>query len=545
MKYYIKDGQVFIKYISTLTGRTKTLVFDSEKDKDFLKKLFNEKREDAKIFMLDDTIREKEHPTDQDIEYTSLYTVSKAKDDDSSKTQKEYQFIQIKLQDEEKRMKELERKKDSLKQQYTNEIDEERKKEIEKDYTSTINEINKSTTRIENYKRELERLIKTSSDVAENVKGTTEKLLDKLLNKININTPIAKQVIKKVKELAPEKAKEIEEKIEKAEVGTVKEIIKLADIKMPEMRIELSKNIETMINQPENKDYLKDENPLWHFIDSYGSRNDKASLVGLSTVLLSDLKKYSKPKDYVWAITQPGLLIQEKYTTRMDYLYGPANAQNNWIADSNGNAVIRYSIIYPEHIDKKFVQKNDGGYKTYTNYARNYQELAVVSDLMNFLNQVIETYSPKEVPNTDDLEPDLEKTAKGLKSAIKTSLTSDINAKLNEIVKNINVLKNDYINFKENIKKDINNLKSKPDIKPNDKVEIKPDIKPDDKVEKEPDFLSLIKNFSKNKLKHTEQQKFVPISEPTPMQEIMEKRRKAFDGDDEIDENIESEEWND
>ena len=145
----------------------------------------------------------------------------------------------------------------------------------------------------------------------------------------------------------------------------------------------------------------------------------------------------------------------------------------------------------------------------------------------------------------DNLAKSIEAGGAGLKDKIKSSLTSDINKKINMLIDKVNDLTNNYINFKENIKEEIRELKkSKPkqDIiipskPPEIKPEIKPRIEPKKEVKQQPtDILDMIKNFSKDKLKKTEQQKYIPDDKPTQLEETFKKRREAFDEDEEDEE---------
>lgn len=525
MKYYTKDGQIFIKYISTLTGRPKTLTFNLETDKEFLKKLFSEKREDAKIFMLDDTIREKEHPTDQDIEYTTMYSITKGKDDD--KNQKEYQFIQVKLNDEIKKLNEY---KERLRNDTT--LTPEKRNEIMK-------EIENCNERIKSYERDLEKLIKTSSDI---VKQTKSKEMDFIDSKFKENAKVyineawrtlenfftLKGVSKKEIQEAKEKYKnnfiaclaDYSDKIEEKEKNELMKELNLISVffepkniefkKLEIFKIEKPTNIDAMLSKSFYDNLINIENyfkPIINKINKddyiiYSTKafNDKIFKSSTSYFVNRDLKYIYINKYYILLLTKLGF--------------------NKYFPDDLGN------VGYIRTIPKDFLDSTDKTGKEEVKFVR--IESSELRDLKEgyVLIENLLSYISKF------------KTGKGLKDKIKSSITSDVNQKLNEIIKDMNILKNDYINFKEDIKEQMKNIKDdKKEIKKEIKEVVKEDIK-----EKPEDFLDLIKNFSKNKLKHTEQQKYVPEEKPSKLEETFEKRRKAFDSEDEEEDN-EEDDW--
>ena len=129
---------------------------------------------------------------------------------------------------------------------------------------------------------------------------------------------------------------------------------------------------------------------------------------------------------------------------------------------------------------------------------------------------------------------DINKEGYGLKDKIKSSITSDVDKKLDTLIKQFETLKNDYINFKESMKKSKEEPKKEIEIIKNETIK-----EPKEEQKNENSFLDMIKNFSKNKLRHQEIIKQEPKEEKNELVETFERRRKDMEkSDDEDDDDL-------
>ena len=506
MKYYIKDNTVYIKYISALDGKLKTLEFDIETDKEFLKKLFNEKKEETQIFMLDDTIREQEHPTDENMEYTTILTLAKPKQADEK--QKKYDFYKIKLEEQKAKAKELEKVDKTG-------FNDEKKLEWEKQVKDT-------KSRIEAYENEMRNLVKTEEDILAKPKSEDILALEKLLKgNIKDANKEAKDMIKNIligKGLTEEQINNL--------MSTSKDFKDL-----------LSKITFT----PDEKNDIVNE-----LVQRYYEYDDtRYKFSQISEFKIPDFKE---------------LTIDEINHLKMFY----DNLIELINISTNDNDIVYYNLdkATPDIPAKYYVKK----IKTYKQIERPDKGIETF-DLINntFKNDVKTGKKPFRKEDRYILVKDIKRTLETLKSFIDfhtKRLTGGsglralndgkklkgINEKINILINQINTLKNEFINFKEDTNKEIKQLKEKP-IETKKEIEIiksepKQDIRPKEVIEtKSPDFLETIKNFSREKLKKTEPQKYEPNEKPSLLEETFKKRREAFE-DSENEENEEEEiEW--
>ena len=532
MKYYIKDDIVFIKYISGIDGKIKTLEFDVNEDKEFLKKLFNEKDEEVQIFMLDDVIRERKHPTDENVEYiTTLKLVKPSQEDEK---QKKYDFDKIKLQEQENLIKELSQKiidkgdvnDDEMKQLKSSLLEAEKRKNY--------------------YENEMKSLIKTSNDVINKPKTEQQQLIEELLkNKFdNVNQDIKNTII--------ENLGNIEDKL-KSEKEELQEILNTNLKESNESIKNIFKQIlEEKGYNPEKIDSLMEE-----------SKNVKEFLNKIS----NDLTEIEKEK-----ITAGISNVIQKYQLMICFatlfnVYEPIQAfsdfnENDFKIINNilGELKKIKEVMQPSDIlllNKEgftdFAKKDDRmkGVKVFNDKVKVYMNSIYSHNEEQVKRYIKPTSLPmsknmveQAVKSIEDFLNDYNKFyGKGInlpKLRVMKKKDDDINEKFNILVKNYNMLKDDYINFKEDIKKQIKELKDK-SIKPKPfeskkEIEIKPfetkkeiEIKPDSNSDSKPDFLDLIKNFSKEKLKKTEPIKYIPDSKPSLLEETFKKRREAFE----------------
>lgn len=509
MKYYIKDDTIYIKYISALDGKLKTLEFNVNDDKDFLKNLFKEKKEENQIFMLDDTLREKEHPTNEDMEYVSIMKLSKPKKDED-KYQK-YQFYKVKYDEEDKILNELTDKMkepgitpDELKQLKETFRTEEKKKEY--------------------YKSEMDKNLKLVNEIIKPKKEEI-KLLEEILNKKNEDSD--ENIIKLIKDTMRSEGysdAEIEDifkpgvsantiiknyiKTEKGKKEITKKLKKyfetfqdrtLAGYKKRYLELFSSKNIDDIETK---EDLLQLENEFKEYRHDFPSNSDSYYVcVYTDPSMTIETKGGAKPRTY-------GDFSPLRNTDKFYYLYTsltPTDISQQKKTKGASNVFLDLNQLYvPYNQKKKFFQEME-------------------KSLKEFMKQ----------------KKDIIESGYGLKSKIKKSMTSDIDKKLDTLIQNFETLKNDYINFKEEIK-----TKSKIGEEPKKEIEIikNETIKEEPKEEKrqENNFLDMIKNFSKNKLRHQEIIKQEPKEEKSKLEETFEKRRKDIEmSDDEEEDDLE------
>lgn len=508
MKYYVKDNTMYIKYISAIDGKLKTLEFDIIEDKEFLKNLMSQKNEETQIFMLDDTLREEEHPTDEKLETITIMKLTKPKKEDDK--QQKYQFYKVKLEEQKARARDLEAVDKSA---YT----DEQKKEWEKQVKDT-------KARMEAYENEMRKLIKTDSDILSKPKNEEILTIEKILKgNIKDSNDLARKIIYDVL-----KNKGMTEE-------QIKDIIKDSkDIKDTLNKITLS---------PEEKKEITNKVKL--ILNFYN--NIKTDLAYISNVKLPGF--YELKDENIQELNN----ILNEYKTIFDL----TDADTNYL-------IYRIDSTFPGKIkelaEAYFAKNNRKIYKFDYIYPGGYY--VITRKNKAWIDNTKYTSEDKIIdlkPKIEDLEEFLNQyqdyKGMGLKDKIKKGITSDVDKKLNTLIKNFETLKNDYINFKQDMKTKMiiekqneepkkETIKEVEIIKP--KEEPKKEVKKVETVEemKDEDFRDLIKNFSKNKLKHVEPVKYEPPEEKNLLSDTFDKRRKAFEGEEE--ENEEDDlEWDD
>lgn len=512
MKYYIKDNTMYIKYISAIDGKLKTLEFDVIEDKEFLKNLMSQKNESTQIFMLDDTLREKEHPTDENIEYVSIMKLTKPKKEDE-KHQK-YQFYKVKLDEQKARAKELETIDKAA-------FTEEQKKEWEKQVKDT-------KARIEAYENEMKKLIKTDSDILSKPKSEETLTLEKLL-KGNLKD-------------ANQEAKNMIINILKGKG--------LSDAQIKDL-MDTSKDFKEILSKitltPDEKNNVVNE--IFNMTQAYE----------LMRINMSDLSSYIIPNYY--DLTMDNIDVLKNYYNNLSELIDQSPDDRNivYIVKNDSGFDIPAKYYVNGKITYKKIEKPDGNTDVYDLIHGTNKDLIInhkkpfrakdyylfVSVVRKYLNDLKDFIDYHEKRLTGGM---------GLKDKIKKSMTSDINKKLDTLIQNFETLKNDYINFKEEIKtksKTVVENQRFPELREEEKPKPKekekenqrfPELREEEKPKtidnmEDNDFRELIKNFSKNKLKHTEPVKYEPKEEKSKLEETFEKRRKDIEKSDDEEEN--------
>ena len=488
MKYYIKDDTVYIKYISALDGKLKTLEFNVNDDKEFLKNLFKEKKEETQIFMLDDTIREKEHPTNEDMEYTTILTLKKP--DKENEKQLNFAFYRSKVEEQERIIKDISEK---LKTPLT---DDDKKK--------LQTELSNAEKRKEYYENEMKKSIKTTDDVIKKPKSEEILALEKLLKgNLKDSNEEAKQMIINIlkgKGLSDEQIKDL---------------------------MDSSKNFKDVLTKitltPEEKNNIV--NDIKNLLLYYNTIENS-----LSKIYFGKIPSYFDLDDDFINILKAIIGIFE------NVVYDATNQQNVLIFNPN------YALsdtLKKNKIERFNNNDRDKSYKIYKGEGKiinnnSYDYLTIGSERREDYHITIENLD-KILKNIGEFLRVYETKIKkglGLKDKIKSSITSDVDKKLDTLIKQFEILKNDYINFKELMKKSKEEPKKEIEIIKNETIKEEP--------KKEPDFLDMIKNFSKNKLRHQEIIKQEPKEEKSKLEETFEKRRKDIEmSDDEEDDDLE------
>lgn len=548
MKYYIKDNIVYVKYISTLDGKIKTLQFDVNEDKDFLKDFFKEKDESKQIFILDDYLREKEHPTDEDIEYTTVFKLAKVSKDDETEKQKMYDFYKIKFEDEKRIYNEI--SKPEYLQQKIEEITEkypEEEKQNEK-INKVKNYIADTKRRMDQYENEMNRLFPTSSDIIKRPKSDDIRALEYILKYMNANDKRLKNITTKIVENIKDQKKANEEISNNQH--TIQSLIHNYNIppdKLDDIKDDLNDLLDNVIN---TRDFMKQLN---------------GNFIGLD-----ENKKYSQ-EEIMKRIEELTKMLKDTGLSNDDIIIFKASESGNVlrnfpskdtipdlneikICESSGVPFFKCYILNEKGLKKLKNKKSEAriyitksGTKNWnpippTIYNVKYETIENILKELKLAKDYFKVEEPpiiKKVPDVEEPPMVEEKKEKepvkpgssgdGLKDKIKSSINSEVNKKIDLLIKQMNELKDDYINFKESIKKQL----EKPQIK------VQPQVQP----KKENDFLDLIKNFSKNKLKHSEQNIYVPEEKKSLLEETFEKRRKDIEVSEDEDEEISD--WDD
>ena len=492
MKYYIKDDTVYIKYISAIDGKLKTLEFNVNDDKEFLKNLFKEKKEETQIFMLDDTLREKEHPTDEDMEYTTILTLKKP--DKENDKQLNYAFYRSKVEEQERIIKDI---SDKLKGHLT---DDDKKK--------LQTELSNAEKRKEYYENEMKKSVKTSDDIIKKPKSEEILALEKLLkgNLKDANQEAKDMIINILRGKGLSEA-QIKDLMDTSK--DFKEVLSKITL-TPEEKTKIVDDILKMTQDYEDMSYKM-------------ARISSFKIPKLKNITLDDINNL---KFYYEHLTD----LVSKSASDEDIVYYSLNKETPTIG-------AKYYVY--DTVDNHYKTLNVNGKKDYYDLIKSIY-LTYITDGKKPFRKSDEYISVKIMKiilnNLKDFIDYHEKRltgGMGLKDKIKSSITSDVDKKLDILIKQFETLKNDYINFKESMKESKEEPKKEIEIIKNETIKDEPKK---EEQKNENNLLDMIKNFSKNKLRHQEIIKQEPIEEKNELVETFERRRRDMEKSDDEEE---------